>query len=32
MGFVMYFGVSSRVAPAAQTATYDLERFLAILV
>jgi acetyl esterase/lipase len=29
--FHMYFGVSPRVAPAAQVSTYDLERFLALL-
>lgn len=31
-GFDQYFGVSRRVAPAAQSATYDLERFLALMV
>ena len=31
-GFDQYFGVSRRIAPAAQTATYDLERFLALMV
>jgi acetyl esterase/lipase len=31
-GFDQYFGVSRRVAPAAQAATYDLERFLALMV
>jgi acetyl esterase/lipase len=31
-GFDNYLGVSRRVAPAAQAATYDLERFLALLV
>lgn len=30
--FDQYFGVSRRIAPAAQSATYDLERFLALLV
>lgn len=30
-GFDQYFGVSRRVAPAAQSATYDLERFLALM-
>jgi acetyl esterase/lipase len=29
--FDHYFGVSRRVAPAAQTAVYDIERFLALL-
>ena len=31
-GFDQYFGVSRRVAPAAQAATYDIERFLALMV
>ncbi len=31
-GFDQYFGVSRRVAPAAQAATYDIERFLAMMV
>jgi acetyl esterase/lipase len=31
-GFDQYFGVSRRVAPAAQAATYDVERFLALMV
>ena len=31
-GFDQYFGVSRRVAPAAQSATYDIERFLALMV
>jgi len=31
-GFDQYFGVSRRVAPAAQVATYDIERFLALMV
>jgi len=31
-GFDQYFGVSRRVAPAAQSATYELERFLALMV
>ena len=31
-GFDQYFGVSRRVAPAAQSATYDIERFLALVV
>lgn len=31
-GFDQYFGVSRRIAPAAQVATYDLERFLALMV
>ena len=31
-GFDQYIGVSRRVAPAAQSATYDLERFLALMV
>jgi acetyl esterase/lipase len=30
-GFDQYIGVSRRVAPAAQSATYDLERFLALM-
>lgn len=30
-GFDQYFGVSRRVAPAAQSATYDIERFLALM-
>jgi hypothetical protein len=30
-GFDQYFGVSRRVAPAAQSATYDIERFLAVM-
>ena len=30
--FDQYFGVSRRVAPAAQSATYDIERFLALMV
>jgi len=30
--FDHYFGVSRRVAPAAQSAVYDIERFLALLV
>jgi acetyl esterase/lipase len=30
--FDQYFGVSRRIAPAAQSATYDIERFLALLV
>ena len=30
--FDQYFGVSRRVAPAAQAATYDIERFLALMV
>lgn len=30
-GFDQYFGVSRRVAPAAQAATYDIERFLALM-
>jgi len=30
--FNQYFGVSRRVAPAAQSATYDIERFLALMV
>jgi acetyl esterase/lipase len=29
-GFDQYFGVSRRIAPAAQSATYDIERFLAL--
>jgi acetyl esterase/lipase len=29
--FDQYFGVSRRVAPAAQSATYDIERFLALM-
>jgi len=29
--FDQYFGVSRRIAPAAQSVTYDLERFLALL-
>ena len=31
-GFDQYFGVSRRVAPAAQSATYDIERFLAMMM
>ena len=31
-GFDQYFGVSRRVAPAAQAATHDIERFLALMV
>ena len=31
-GYDQYFGVSRRVAPAAQAATYDVERFLALMV
>ena len=31
-GFDQYIGVSRRVAPAAQSATYDIERFLALMV
>ena len=31
-GFDQYFGVSRRVAPAAQAATYDIERFLGLMV
>jgi acetyl esterase/lipase len=31
-GFDQYIGVSRRVAPAAQSATYDIERFLALIV
>jgi acetyl esterase/lipase len=31
-GFDQYFGVSRRVAPAAQAATHDFERFLALMV
>jgi acetyl esterase/lipase len=31
-GFDQYIGVSRRVAPAAQAATYDIERFLALMV
>lgn len=30
-GFDQYFGVSRRVAPAAQATTYDIERFLALM-
>jgi len=30
-GFDQYFGVSRRIAPAAQAATYDIERFLALM-
>lgn len=30
-GFDQYFGVSRRIAPAAQAATYDIERFLGVL-
>jgi acetyl esterase/lipase len=30
--FNQYFGVSERVAPAAQSATFDIERFLALMV
>jgi acetyl esterase/lipase len=31
-GFDQYFGVSRRIAPASQSATYDIERFLALVV
>jgi acetyl esterase/lipase len=31
-GFDQYIGVSRRVAPAAQSVTYDIERFLALMV
>jgi acetyl esterase/lipase len=31
-GFDQYIGVTRRVAPAGQSATYDLERFLALMV
>jgi acetyl esterase/lipase len=31
-GFDQYIGVSRRVAPAAQSASYDIERFLALMV
>lgn len=31
-GFDQYFGVSRRVSPAAQAVTYDIERFLALIV
>lgn len=31
-GFDQYFGVSRRVSPAAQMATHDVERFLALMV
>ena len=31
-GFDQYIGVSRRIAPAAQSATYDIERFLALMV
>jgi acetyl esterase/lipase len=31
-GFDQYFGVSSRIAPAAQVATNDIEQFLALMV
>lgn len=31
-GFDQYYGVSRRIAPAAQAATYDIERFLALMV
>lgn len=30
-GFDQYLGVSRRIAPAAQSATYDIERFLALM-
>lgn len=30
-GFDQYFGVSRRISPAAQSVTYDLERFLALM-
>ena len=30
--FDLYFGVSRRISPAAQAATYDIERFLTLLV
>ncbi len=31
-GFDQYIGVSRRIAPAAQSVTYDIERFLALMV
>lgn len=31
-GFDQYFGVARRAAPAAQAVTYDIERFLALMV
>lgn len=31
-GFDQYIGVSRRVSPAAQSVTYDIERFLALMV
>jgi acetyl esterase/lipase len=31
-GFDQYIGVARRVAPAAQSASYDIERFLALMV
>jgi acetyl esterase/lipase len=31
-GFDQYIGVSRRVAPASQSVTYDIERFLALMV
>ena len=31
-GFDQYFGVSRRIAPAAQSAAYDIDRFLALMV
>jgi acetyl esterase/lipase len=31
-GFDQYFGVSRRIAPAAQSATYEIERFLALMI
>jgi hypothetical protein len=31
-GFDQYFGVSRRIAPAAQVTTNDIEQFLALMV
>jgi acetyl esterase/lipase len=31
-GFDQYFGVSRRISPSAQSATYEIERFLALMV
>jgi acetyl esterase/lipase len=31
-GFDQYFGVSRRISPSAQAATYEIERFLALMV
>jgi acetyl esterase/lipase len=31
-GFDQYFGVSRRISPSSQAATYEIERFLALMV